>query len=229
MVIEDGAQSFGAAYKGRRAGGLGDIGCTSFFPAKPLGCYGDGGAVFTNSDEMAETLVSIRVHGKGSHKYDNVRLGINGRLDTLQAAVLLAKMTIFPGEIQKRRQAAKQYTEVIGSLQKMEGPFVEAPRVPNGYESAWAQYALLAEDEHLRVAVREQLYAFGIPTMVYYPTPLHLQTAYQDLGYKKGDFPVSEDVSSRIFSLPMHPYLGAAVYDGVRHAFLTLLKNYGLL
>jgi UDP-2-acetamido-2-deoxy-ribo-hexuluronate aminotransferase len=224
VVIEDAAQSFGAEYKGRMAGGLGDIGCTSFFPAKPLGCYGDGGAIFTDSDEIAEKLVSIRVHGKGSDKYDNVRLGINGRLDTLQAAILLAKMTIFPGEVQKRREVAKKYTDLICSLQdRAEIGVVEqvvVPQVFDGYKSAWAQYSLLAKDGRARSVIRERLAAEGVPTMVYYPTPLHLQTAYEDIGYKRGDFPISEDVSSRIFSIPMHPYLGEDVYERVRASLM---------
>jgi len=205
VVIEDAAQSFGAEYKGRMAGGLGDIGCTSFFPAKPLGCYGDGGAVFTNSDDIAEKLISIRVHGKGSDKYDNVRLGVNGRLDTFQAAILLAKMTIFPKEIQKRREAAKRYTDVISGLQGRSD--VVVPQVFDGYKSAWAQYSLLAKDGKMRALIRERLGEKGVPTAVYYPTPLHLQTVYKDLGYKRGDFPVSEDCADRIFSIPMHPYL----------------------
>ncbi len=214
VVIEDAAQSFGAEYKGRPAGGLGHIGCTSFFPAKPLGCYGDGGAIFTDSDEIAEKLNSIRVHGKGSDKYDNVRLGINGRLDTLQAAILLAKMKIFPKEVQKRREAAKKYTEMISGLQGRGG--VVVPGVFEGAESVWAQYSLLAKDGDMRSRIQERLKDNGIPTAIYYPTPLHLQTAYQDLGYKKGDFPVSEDCAGRIFSLPMHPYLHDNVYDLVR-------------
>jgi dTDP-4-amino-4,6-dideoxygalactose transaminase/acetyltransferase-like isoleucine patch superfamily enzyme len=203
VVIEDAAQSLGAEYKGRMAGGLGDIGCTSFFPAKPLGCYGDGGAVFTDSDEIAERLISIRVHGKGSDKYDNVRLGINGRLDTLQAAVLLAKMKIFPGEVEKRSTVAQNYTRLMASFQDD----LTLPKIFKGVKSAWAQYSLLAKDGRERSRIQEQLKSFGIPSAIYYPTPLHLQTAYEDLGYKKGDFPVSEDFAARIFSLPMHPYL----------------------
>ena len=205
VVIEDAAQSFGAEYKGRMAGGLGDIGCTSFFPAKPLGCYGDGGAIFTDSDETAEKLTSIRVHGKGSDKYDNVRLGINGRLDTFQAAILLAKMKIFPGEVQKRRDVAQNYTNLISSLQTRED--IVLPKIFDGYKSAWAQYSLLAKDGQMRTIIQKRFKENGIPVAVYYPTPLHLQTAYEDLGYKKGDFPVSEDFAGRIFSIPMHPYL----------------------
>ena len=209
IVIEDAAQSFGAEYKGRMAGGLGDIGCTSFFPAKPLGCYGDGGAIFTDSDKIAEKLISIRVHGKGSDKYDNVRLGINGRLDTFQAAILLAKMKIFPNEIQKRRDVAKRYSNLISSLQR-NGQISEDIVIPETFDnskSAWAQYSLLAKDGRMRADIQQQFKDNNIPFAVYYPTPLHIQTAYKDLGYKKGDFPISEDFASRIFSIPMHPYL----------------------
>ena len=184
-----------------------------------MGCYGDGGAIFTDSDEIAEKLVSIRVHGKGSDKYDNVRLGINGRLDTLQAAILLAKMTIFPEEVQKRRDAAKRYTEVISGLQDRAG--VVVPGVFDGYKSAWAQYSLLAKDGKMRTLICEKLKEKGVPAAVYYPTPLHLQTAYKDLGYKRGDFPVSEGCADRIFSLPMHPYLQKNVFDLVRAGLQT--------
>ena len=217
IVIEDAAQSFGGEYKGRMAGGLGDIGCTSFFPAKPLGCYGDGGAVFTDSDEIAEKLISIRIHGKGSDKYDNVRLGINGRLDTLQAAILLAKMKIFPGEIQKRREAAQNYTEMIAFLKNRED--ISVPGIFDGYKSAWAQYSLLAKDGEMRSRIQTRFKNKGIPTAVYYPTPLHLQTAYQDLGYKKGDFPISEDYADRIFSIPMHPYLTKEEQEKIVRSF----------
>ncbi|MBI9089880.1 MAG: DegT/DnrJ/EryC1/StrS family aminotransferase [Desulfobacterium sp.] len=202
-VIEDAAQSFGAEYKGRMAGSLGHAGCTSFFPAKPLGCYGDGGAVFTDSDELADRLESIRLHGKGKDKYDNIRLGLNGRLDTLQAAILLPKLEIFPGELESRRSVAKIYIEQLESRKDL----LTLPRVFPGIKSAWAQYSLLAPDRETRQNIQDMLKEKLIPTAVYYPTPLHLQTAFADLGYKKGDFPVSEDCSSRIFSLPMHPYL----------------------
>ncbi|WP_321417480.1 DegT/DnrJ/EryC1/StrS family aminotransferase [uncultured Desulfobacter sp.] len=203
IVIEDAAQSFGAEYKGRMAGSLGHVGCTSFFPAKPLGCYGDGGAVFTNSDEIAEKLLSIRIHGKGTDKYDNIRLGINGRLDTLQAAILLPKLEIFPKELESRRNVAKRYTELLSSKKDL----LTLPEVFPGLKSAWAQYSILAADTEARNNIQDSLKEKDIPTSVYYPTPLHLQTAFADLGYKKGDFPVSEDCSSIIFSIPMHPYL----------------------
>jgi len=200
-VIEDAAQSFGGVYKDKAAGSMGHAGCTSFFPAKPLGCYGDGGAIFTDSDDLADKLVSIRVHGKGKDKYDNVRTGINGRLDTLQAAILLPKLAIFPDELEKRERAAGNYTKFLS------GGKLILPKTPAGYQSAWAQYSVLAKDGDEREYFQAKLKEKGVPTAVYYPTPLHLQTAFLDLNYKRGDLPVSEDYASRIFSLPMHPYL----------------------
>jgi len=202
VVIEDAAQSFGAEYNARKACSFGNIGCTSFFPAKPLGCYGDGGMCFTDDDTLASVLRSIRVHGQGSHKYENVRIGINGRLDTLQAAILLAKFEIFPEEIELRQKIAENYTSLMGR-----NPAVTTPSIPTGCKSAWAQYSILAEDESKRAAFFDKLKAANIPTAIYYPKPLHRQTAFAGLGYKPGDFPVSEDCASRIFSLPMHPYL----------------------
>ena len=197
FVLEDAAQSFGATYKGKVAGNLADIAATSFFPAKPLGSYGDGGAVFTNDNALAERVRSISQHGKGTHKYDNVRIGINGRLDTLQAAILLAKLEVFDDEIQSRQEVARHYSETLADL-------VKVPRVPNGFKSAWAQYSVLsAKREHYMTSLKEA----GIPSAIYYPTPLHLQTAFSYLGYREGDFPVSERTSEQVFSLPMHPYL----------------------
>ena len=202
FVLEDAAQSFGAEYKGKKACNLTEIGCTSFFPAKPLGCYGDGGMCFTDNENLYEIIQSLRVHGKGTHKYDNVRIGMNGRMDTLQAAVLLAKFDIFPEEIELRQQVARQYTRLLNQQ-----AVVQAPMVPEAMKSAWAQYSVLAKDETHRTQLQSTLKEAGIPTAIYYPKPLHLQTAFKSLGYKEGDFPISEDFSSRIFSLPMHPYL----------------------
>jgi UDP-2-acetamido-2-deoxy-ribo-hexuluronate aminotransferase len=205
FVIEDAAQSFGAQYEGKRACSLGDIGCTSFFPAKPLGCYGDGGMCFTDDKNLAETMRSLSVHGQGSHKYENVRIGINGRLDTFQAAILLAKLEIFPEEIHKRDQVATNYSKLLSNSEANVVP----PRVPPGLSSVWAQYSILAKDENHRSKLQARLKDAGIPSAIYYPRPLHLQKAFDALGYKEGDFPVSEECSSRIFSLPMHPYLSA--------------------
>jgi UDP-2-acetamido-2-deoxy-ribo-hexuluronate aminotransferase len=199
FVIEDAAQGFGGVYKGRNAGGLADVSTTSFFPAKPLGCYGDGGAIFTDDDELANKLFSIRVHGKGADKYDNVRIGVNGRLDTLQAAVLMPKLEIFPDEIKERQRVANTYSLMLENV-----PGIITPFIPTGYKSSWAQYSILADKrDDLQKVLREK----NIPTVVYYSKPLHQQTAFTNLGYESGDFPVSEDVASRILSLPMHPYL----------------------
>lgn len=202
LIIEDAAQSFGAEYKGKKACFFGGISCTSFFPAKPLGCYGDGGMCFTSDDRVAEILKSIRVHGQGGNKYDNVRIGINGRLDTLQAAILLAKFDIFPEEIALRQKVADNYSKLLSPIQS-----IKAPEIPEGCKSAWAQYSVLAMNGKDRAVLLEKLKQSNIPTAVYYPKPLHLQEAFSSLGYKKGDFPTSEDIAMRIFSLPMHPYL----------------------
>ncbi len=197
FLIEDGAQSFGARCHGRRACSLGDIATTSFFPAKPLGCYGDGGAIFTDNDSVAETIGSLRIHGKGSDKYDNVRVGVNGRLDTLQAAILLEKLSVFPWELEQRQMVAGKYDEFLSSL-------VTVPYVPDGMVSSWAQYTVIADD---RNRYQDRLRSAGIPTMIYYPTPLHLQTAFRYLEYAPGTMPASEYSSTHVFSLPMHPYL----------------------
>jgi UDP-2-acetamido-2-deoxy-ribo-hexuluronate aminotransferase len=203
FVLEDAAQGFGGAVNGRQAGALAEVGCTSFFPAKPLGCYGDGGALFTNDDNLAALFRSIRVHGRGTHKYENVRLGITGRLDTLQAAVLIPKLAIFPDELKSRQRVAATYEKLISSS-KLD---LITPKVPKGYFSAWAQYSILALDQAERQKLLDKLKAAKVPTMIYYTKPLHLQKALSNLGYIKGDFPVSEQASERIFSLPMHPYL----------------------
>jgi UDP-2-acetamido-2-deoxy-ribo-hexuluronate aminotransferase len=202
FTIEDGAQSFGAEYRGRRSGSLGRIGCTSFYPSKPLGCYGDGGMCFTDDEGLALSLRSLRLHGDGGRPYESVRIGINGRLDSLQAAVLLAKLEIFEEELAMRQEVAERY----GSLLAGSSGLV-TPRVPPGSKSAWALYSVLARDEDHRSLLRRRLSEEGIPSAVYYPRPLHLQPAFSHLGYEEGDFPVSESVSRRILSLPMHPYL----------------------
>lgn len=199
-VLEDAAQSFGGIRNGKRACIWGDASATSFFPAKPLGCYGDGGAVFTDDEELYKLLLSIRVHGQGDDRYDNVRNGINGRLDSLQAAVLLAKLTIFDSEIVYRNEIAQKYNQLLHGK-------VETPFIPAGATSVWAQYSVKAKDSIERKQIIEKLKARGVPTAIYYPKPLHLQKVNEDLGYRLGDFPVAEDTATRIFSLPMHPYL----------------------
>jgi len=204
FLIVDAAQSFGATYKGKPVCSLGDVACTSFFPAKPLGCYGDGGMIFAHNEELYKLLQSIRVHGMGEDKYENVRLGINGRLDSMQAAVLLAKFEIFPGEIVKRQQVADRYEELLSSVSGL-----TTPTVAEGNTSVWAQYSVLAEDSEHRTELMGKLGEASIPTAIYYPKPLHLQKAFANLEYSEGDFPVCEEVGNRIFALPMHPYLSA--------------------
>lgn len=211
VVIEDAAQSFGASVNGKRAGALAPIACTSFFPAKPLGCYGDGGAIFTDDDDLAEKFRSIRVHGQGHDRYENVRIGLTGRLDTIQAAVLLQKLKVFEGEFEKRDWAADLYSTLLSEA----GVDVEWTRVPIGSRSAWAQYTLKARDREAREALRTKLEDAQVPSVIYYPKPLHLQSAFGALGYTEGDFPHSEDCCSRVFSLPMHPYLTPEVVQQV--------------
>lgn len=203
FVIEDAAQSFGAECFGKKACSLAEVGCTSFFPAKPLGAYGDGGMCFTSDDALADAIRSLRMHGQGSNRYEHMRIGTNGRLDTIQAAVLLAKFGIFPGELELRRMRAEKYAELLGG----DGSPVLCPKMPGGCRSAWAQYSVLAKKTFERSVLLENLKDAGIPTAIYYPTPLHLQKAFAGLGHARGDFPVSEDCAGKIFSLPMHPYL----------------------
>ena len=214
-LIEDAAQAFGGQYKGRMCCSFGAIACTSFFPAKPLGCYGDGGMCFTDSDEIKDLLLSIRIHGQGRDKYENVRIGINGRLDTMQAAVLLPKFGIFPGEVDLRQEVAGRYAALLSKV-----PGLTVPKVPQGYVSVWAQYSVLARDTAHRTELMDKLKAAGVPTAIYYPQPLHLQKAYADLGHKPGDFPVCEGLGERVFSLPMHPYLTAEAQEKVAQAML---------
>jgi len=199
FVLEDAAQGFAGDYKGKKACGLAQSAATSFFPAKPLGCYGDGGAVFTDDTEFYDELVSLRVHGqsKVGDKYDNVNIGLNARMDTIQAAVLLEKLKLYDGEIEQRNRVAARYSKNLEGV-------VETPYVPEGYGSVWAQYSVLSDKREI---IREALGAKGIPSAVYYPVPIHASTAYQHLGYVKGDLPVTEDLSTKVFSLPMHPYL----------------------
>lgn len=212
-VIEDAAQSLGGSYQGTKAGACAPLATTSFFPAKPLGAYGDGGMVFSDDPEQDALLRSLHVHGQGPNKYDNLRIGLNARMDTMQAAVLLAKLELFDEEIELRQEVAARYTSLLDA-----GGLVTTPRVPEGYVSAWAQYSVLAADGKQRGLLMERLQEAGIPTATYYPKPLHLQEAFASLGYVPGDFPVSEYAAERIFSLPMHPYLKAADQERVAAA-----------
>ncbi|NMD00833.1 MAG: DegT/DnrJ/EryC1/StrS family aminotransferase [Bacteroidales bacterium] len=201
LILEDGAQGFGGEINGKKACSFGDISTTSFFPAKPLGCYGDGGAIFTDNDEWASLMDSLRVHGKGSFKYDNVRIGMNSRLDTLQAAILKVKFDAFKNyELNDVNKAANLYTDKLKDL-------VKTPVIPEGYLSSWAQYTIQLQDEKQRDGLQAYLKEQGIPTMVYYPKPMHEQTAYLGLGYQSGDFPATESLCGKVLSLPMHPYL----------------------
>ena len=197
-VIEDGAQAFGARYKGKKVCAIGDVGCTSFFPGKNLGAYGDGGAVFTNDDDLAEKIRMIRVHGSAS-KYQHVTLGINSRLDSIQAAVVNVKLRYIDGWNAKRREHAARYTELLSDLDGVVFPYTE----PHN-EHIFHQYTLLVED---RDGLRSFLAEKGVATGIHYPIPLHLQPAYRNLGYKEGDFPVSERIASKVISLPMYPEL----------------------
>lgn len=200
-VVEDGAQGFGGEINGKKACSFGDVSTTSFFPAKPLGCYGDGGAIFTDDEEIYKKIVSIRVHGKGSFKYENVRVGLNSRLDTIQAAILLPKLEAFEGyELKARNKFAKLYTEKLKDV-------VKTPVVPDGYLSSWAQYTLILESEEQRNSVQEKLKEAGVPTMVYYPIPLHNQIVYKDYNFNLEDLKVAERLSKCVLSLPMHPYM----------------------
>jgi dTDP-4-amino-4,6-dideoxygalactose transaminase len=204
-MLCDSAQGFGGVYKGRKVGTIGLATSTSFFPAKPLGCYGDGGAVFTNDDELAAIMRSIRVHGQGTDKYDNVRIGMNGRLDTMQAAILIEKLKIFPDEIVARNTIAKRYNDLLRDV-------ANVPEVPEGLISVWAQYTLRLPGLD-REAFIASLKGAGVPTAVYYPKPLHQQTAYKRFPVAGDALPVSDRLAQEVVSLPMHPYLDEATQD----------------
>lgn len=200
FVLDDAAQGFGASYKGRRLGTLGHATATSFFPAKPLGCFGDGGAIFTDDAKLAETLRSVRVHGQGGDKYDNVRIGLTARLDTMQAAILIEKLKIFEDEIAVRNRVADRYGRALGNL-------VTVPRLARGCTSVWAQYTIRLPEGIDRDGFAAALKAQGIPTAIYYPKSMHQQTAYRDFPVAEGGLPVSEKLSQDVISLPMHAYL----------------------
>ncbi len=215
LILEDGAQGFGGEIDGRKACSFGDISTTSFFPAKPLGCYGDGGAVFTDNDEWAALIASYRVHGKGTDKYDNLRIGFNSRLDTLQAAILQVKLKAFREyELEAVNTAATQYTPLLQDL-------VETPVILEGFLSSWAQYTIRMKDAAQRDAVQAALKAEGIPSMVYYPRGMHQQTAFSSLPNLR-KCPVTERICGQVLSLPMHPYITETeirtVCDAIRRA-----------
>jgi dTDP-4-amino-4,6-dideoxygalactose transaminase len=206
FVLDDAAQSFGASYRGRKLGTFGLATGTSFFPAKPLGCFGDGGAIFTNDAELAGILRSIRVHGQGADKYDNIRLGMTARLDTMQAAILIEKLKIFDDEIAARQVIAKRYDDALGDI-------VKVPRVSKGNTSVWAQYTIRLPEGIDRNGFAAALKAHGIPTMVYYERSMHRQTAYRSYPALDDGLPVSVRLSQQVISLPMHPYLDEQTQD----------------
>jgi dTDP-4-amino-4,6-dideoxygalactose transaminase len=218
FVLDDAAQAFGASYKGRRLGAFGLATATSFFPAKPLGCFGDGGAIFTDDAELAATLRSVRVHGQGSDKYDNVRLGLTGRLDTMQAAILIEKLKIFEDEIAARNKVAERYAQGLGNV-------VTVPRLASGATSVWAQYTIRLPHGCDRDGFAASLKAQGIPTAIYYPKSMHQQTAYRNFPVGDGGLPISEKLSGDVISLPMHAYLDEPAQEriikAVRGAFST--------
>ena len=212
LVIEDAAQSIGGSQGGKMCGSFGHVSATSFYPAKPLGCYGDGGAMFTNDDEFAGRLRSFAFHGKSKTQYDNIHVGMNSRLDTLQAAILIEKLAILEEEMQARAVVAKRYADGLGEV-------IKAARAPEGDRSAWAQYAIEAANrDGLKAHLQEQ----GIPSVIYYVKPLHTQVAYCDYPHAPGDLPVSKAVPCTILCLPMHPYLSEANQDRI----ITTIRNY---
>ncbi|MBQ8533234.1 MAG: DegT/DnrJ/EryC1/StrS aminotransferase family protein [Clostridia bacterium] len=215
FVVEDGAQGFGGSLNGVRCGKFGDISTTSFFPAKPLGCYGDGGAVFTDDDDLYELLKSYRVHGSSGDKYNNVRIGLNARLDTLQAAILHCKLDIFEDELVARNRVADRYTKNLSGK-------VVTPKVLDGGFSSWAQYTIRV-DASRRAEIMDKMKQSGIPTMIYYGRPMHLQKAFESLGGKQGDIIESEKASNCVMSLPMHPYLTDEQVDEICQKLIEIL------
>lgn len=205
LVIEDAAQAIGGSVNGKMCGSFAKVGSTSFYPAKPLGCYGDGGAMFTNDDEFAERLRSFAFHGKGETQYDNIHVGLNSRLDTLQAAILIEKLAILEDEMEARQKVAQRYRDGLHNV-------VKVAHIPEGSRSAWAQYAI--ETPH-RDALKAHLQEQGIPTVIYYVKPLHQQVAYAHHPVAPGGLPVSESLPERILCLPMHPYLTAQDQDRI--------------
>ena len=217
-LICDAAQSFGAAYKGRNVGTIGHMTTTSFFPSKPLGCYGDGGAVLVEDDDAFAVLKSLRVHGQGSDKYDNVRIGMNARLDTIQAAVLSEKLTIFTDEIDARNRVAARYQELLDEV-------VIVPEIPIGLTSVWAQYTVRLPIGRDRDRVAAKLKAAGVPTAAYYAKPLHSQSAYRNYPVAGNGLPVCDRLAYEVLSLPMHPYLDKNTQDRIAGALRTALRD----
>lgn len=218
-VLEDAAQGFGGSINGKKAGSFGDAATTSFFPAKPLGCYGDGGAIFTNHDALAELLSSLKVHGKGDNKYDNIRIGVNSRLDTIQAAILNIKLTAFiEHELEDVNKIYKLYTEGLTGV-------VDAPYIPEGYISSFAQYTIKLNSKEERDALQITLKAESIPSMVYYVKPMHKQGAFSEQEYDDNDFEVTNKLCDTVLSLPMHPYLSDKDINLVINAIVDFKRS----
>lgn len=217
LILEDGAQGFGGTINGQKDCSFGDISTTSFFPAKPLGCYGDGGAVFTDNDEWAELINSYRVHGKGTDKYDNVRIGMNSRLDTLQAAILQVKLRAFDNEVKRVNEAAAHYTRLLEN-------HVVTPVIPEGFRSSWAQYTIRLNSEEQRNSIQQALKEAGIPSMVYYPKTMHQQTAFAQTAQPTDcDSYVARRLCATVLSLPMHPYIETSEIENICSTLIATL------
>ena len=218
LILEDGAQGFGGKIGNKRACSFGDISTTSFFPAKPLGCYGDGGAIFTDNDQWASLIQSLKLHGKGMHKYDNVRIGINSRMDSIQAAILRVKFNAFKAyELEAINRAAERYTERLKES-------VQTPTISTGFYSSWAQYTILLDNQDQRNALQTVLKKEGIPSMVYYPSPMHMQTAFAHLPYSSDHCPIANALCNTCLSLPLHPYMDEKETEQVAKAITLFLK-----
>lgn len=219
-VIEDGAQGFGGSINGKKACSFGEISTTSFFPAKPLGCYGDGGAIFTDDEEMYKKILSIRIHGKGSYKYENIRVGLNSRLDTIQAAIILPKLEAFEKyELDERNKFAKIYSEKLKDV-------VKVPVILEGYISSYAQYTIILNNEEERNNLQAKLKEVGIPTMIYYPIPLHKQIVYNGYDFNLEELKVSENLCKCVLSLPMHPYMSEEQIETISNEIIKILKEF---
>ena len=215
-MLDDAAQSFGGRWQNRPSGSLADITATSFFPAKPLGCYGDGGAVFTDDDEMAERARSARIHGQGSDKYENIQIGMTARLDTVQAAILLAKMAIFDEELQLRNKVADRYEQLLSE-------HVTTPLIAADAYSSWAQYVIILPEASNRADIQTRLSADGIPSAIYYPRPMHTQPPYKRYPVSEGGLAITEYMADHVLALPMHPYLDETVQRNVADGLISAL------
>ena len=218
LLIEDAAQGIGAMEKGQKCGSLGQVAATSFFPTKPLGCYGDGGAVFTNDNDIYKLLLSLRVHGKGKTKYDNERIGLNSRLDTIQAAILLAKLDVLDEEIEKRQLIAGRYDEALGNL-------LTVPKIQKGNVSSYAQYVVMAQNEQEKLRMVEALHQNHIPTIYYYPNPMHALPVFEKYGYAESDFPNTIEYCQRAFGLPFSPYLSSEEQQKVIQTIINVCEG----